>query len=60
LLAPADPLGHFVGFHLGDVEATRFDLAIAAARDVIARALDDRRRAALIDGAIAALGRQLH
>ena len=45
---------------LAEIRAVAVDVAISAARDVIAASLDERRGAALIDDAIAALPRQLH
>jgi F-type H+-transporting ATPase subunit b len=45
---------------LVEIRATAVDLAIAAARDVLAAHLDEPRQAALIDAAIADLPRQLH
>jgi F-type H+-transporting ATPase subunit b len=45
---------------LAEIRAIAVDVAIAAARQVIAASLDGRRGAALIDDAIAALPRQLH
>jgi F-type H+-transporting ATPase subunit b len=43
-----------------EIRAIAVDVAIAASRQVIAASLDERRSAALIDDAIAALPRQLH
>jgi F-type H+-transporting ATPase subunit b len=43
-----------------EIRAIAVDVAISAARQVIAASLDERRGAALIDEAIAALPRQLH
>lgn len=43
-----------------DIRAIAVDVAISAARQVIVASLDERRGAALIDDAIAALPRQLH
>jgi F-type H+-transporting ATPase subunit b len=45
---------------LAEIRAVAVDVAISAAREVIAASLDERRGAALIDDAIAALPRQLH
>lgn len=45
---------------LAEIRAVTVDVAIAAARRVIAAELDDRRGAALIDAAIAELPNQLH
>jgi len=45
---------------LAEIRSIAVDIAISAARQVIAAALDERRGAALIDEAIAALPRQLH
>jgi F-type H+-transporting ATPase subunit b len=45
---------------LAEIRAIAVDVAISAARNVIATSLDQRRGAALIDDAIAALPRQLH
>lgn len=45
---------------LTEIRAIAVDVAMAAARQVIAASLDERRGAALIDDAIAALPRQLH
>jgi F-type H+-transporting ATPase subunit b len=45
---------------LGEIRAAAIDIAIAAARDVIIGSLDERRRAALIDTAIAALPQGLN
>src|SRR5258708_6188375 len=45
---------------LAEIRAIAVDVAISAARQVIAASLDVRRSAALIDDAIAALPRQLH
>ena len=45
---------------IAEIRAIAVDVAIAAARQVIAASLDERRGAALIDDAIAALPRQLH
>jgi F-type H+-transporting ATPase subunit b len=45
---------------VGEIRATAVDIAIAAAREVIAAALDERRAATLIDSAIAALPQALH
>jgi len=45
---------------LAEIRAIAVDVAISAARHVIAASLDQRRGAALIDDAIAALPRQLH
>jgi len=46
--------------HLAEIRSIAVDVAISAARQVIAASLDERRGAALIDDAIAALPRQLH
>ena len=43
-----------------EIRSIAVDIAISAARQVIAASLDERRGAALIDDAIAALPRQLH
>lgn len=43
-----------------EIRAIAVDVAISAARQVIVASLDERRGAALIDDAIAALPRQLH
>jgi len=40
---------------VNEIRATAVDVAIAAAREVIAASLDDTRRAALVDAAITAL-----
>ena len=45
---------------LAEIRAIAVDVAISAAHQVIAASLDERRGAALIDDAIAALPRQLH
>jgi F-type H+-transporting ATPase subunit b len=45
---------------LAEIRAIAVDVAISASRQVITASLDERRRAALIDDAIAALPRQLH
>jgi F-type H+-transporting ATPase subunit b len=45
---------------LAELRAITVDVAISAAREVIAAELDEKRGAALIDEAIAALPRQLH
>jgi F-type H+-transporting ATPase subunit b len=45
---------------LVEIRAIAVDVAIAAARQVITAQLDEKRGAALIDDAIAALPRQLH
>jgi len=45
---------------LAEIRAFAVDIAISAARRVIAASLDERRGAALIDDGIAALPRQLH
>jgi F-type H+-transporting ATPase subunit b len=45
---------------LAEIRAIAVDVAIYASRQVIAASLDERRGAALIDDAIAALPRQLH
>jgi len=45
---------------LAEIRAIAVNVAISAARQVIAASLDERRGAALIDDAIAALPRQLH
>jgi F-type H+-transporting ATPase subunit b len=45
---------------LAEIRAIAVDVAISAARQVIAASLDERRGAAMIDQAIAALPRQLH
>jgi F-type H+-transporting ATPase subunit b len=45
---------------LAEIRSIAVDIAISAARQVIAASLDERRGAALIDDAIAALPRQLH
>ena len=45
---------------IAEIRAIAIDVAIAASRQVIAAWLDERRGAALIDDAIAALPRQLH
>jgi F-type H+-transporting ATPase subunit b len=45
---------------LAEIRAIAVDVAISASRQVIAASLDERRGAALIDEAIAALPRQLH
>ena len=45
---------------LAEIRSIAVDIAISAARQVIAAALDERRGAALIDEAIAALPHQLH
>jgi F-type H+-transporting ATPase subunit b len=45
---------------IAEIRAIAVDVAIAASRQVIAASLDERRGAALIDDAIAALPRQLH
>jgi F-type H+-transporting ATPase subunit b len=44
---------------LAEVRATAIEVAIAAARDVIAAAIDQRRGAALLDAAIVALPQRL-
>jgi F-type H+-transporting ATPase subunit b len=45
---------------LAEIRGIAVDVAISAARQVIAALLDERRSVALIDDAIAALPRQLH
>ena len=45
---------------LAEIRAVAVDVAIAAARQVIVAELDERRGAAFIDAAIAALPQQLH
>ena len=45
---------------VAEIRATAADLAISAARRVIAASLDEQRGALLIDQAISALPRQLH
>jgi len=45
---------------VAEIRTIAVDAAIAAARQVIAASLDEKRGAALIDDAIAALPRQLH
>jgi F-type H+-transporting ATPase subunit b len=45
---------------VAEIRAIAVDVAVAAARQVIADSLDEKRGAALIDEAIAALPRQLH
>jgi F-type H+-transporting ATPase subunit b len=45
---------------LTEIRAIAVDVAISAARQVIAVSLDEKRGAAMIDDAIAALPRQLH
>jgi F-type H+-transporting ATPase subunit b len=45
---------------LAEIRAIAVDVAISVSRQVIAASLDERRGAALIDDAIAALPRQLH
>jgi F-type H+-transporting ATPase subunit b len=45
---------------LAEIRAIAVDVAISAARQVIATSLDEGRAAALIDDAIVALPRQLH
>jgi F-type H+-transporting ATPase subunit b len=45
---------------LAEIRSIAVDIAISAARQVIAASLDERRGAAMIDDAIAALPRQLH
>ncbi len=45
---------------LAEIRSIAVDVAISAARQVIAAALDERRGAVLIDAAIAELPRQLH
>jgi F-type H+-transporting ATPase subunit b len=45
---------------LAEIRAITVDVAISAARQVIAAGLDERRGAALIDAAIAELPQQLH
>jgi F-type H+-transporting ATPase subunit b len=45
---------------VAEIRTIAVDVAITAARQVIAESLDERRGAALIDDAIAALPRQLH
>ena len=45
---------------LAEIRAIAVDVAISAARQVIAASLDESRGAAMIDQAIAALPRQLH
>ena len=45
---------------IAEIRAIAVDVAITASRHVIAASLDERRGAALIDDAIAALPRQLH
>jgi F-type H+-transporting ATPase subunit b len=45
---------------VAEIRAIAVDVAISASRQVIAASLDERRGAALIDDAIAALPRQLH
>ena len=45
---------------LSEIRSIAVDVAISAARQIIAASLDERRGAALIDDAIAAIPRQLH
>ena len=45
---------------IAEIRTIAVDVAMSAARQVIAASLDDRRGAALIDDAIAVLPRQLH
>jgi len=45
---------------IAEIRSIAIDVAITASRQVIAASLDERRGAALIDDAIAALPRQLH
>jgi len=45
---------------VAEIRAIAVEVAISASRQVIAASLDERRGAALIDDAIAALPRQLH
>ena len=45
---------------IAEIRAIAVNVALAASRQVIAASLDERRGAALIDDAIAALPRQLH
>ena len=45
---------------VAEIRAIAVDVAISASRQVIVASLDERRGAALIDDAIAALPRQLH
>lgn len=45
---------------LAEIRAAAVDIAIAAAREVLATQLDERRRTTLVDAAIAALPQQLH
>jgi F-type H+-transporting ATPase subunit b len=45
---------------LAEIRAIAVDVAISAARQVIAASLDEKRGAAMIDDAIAELPRQLH
>jgi F-type H+-transporting ATPase subunit b len=45
---------------LAEIRSVAVDVAISAARQVIAASLDEKRGSALIDDAIAALPRQLH
>jgi F-type H+-transporting ATPase subunit b len=45
---------------VAEIRTIAVDVAISASRQVIAASLDERRGAALIDDAIAALPRQLH
>jgi F-type H+-transporting ATPase subunit b len=45
---------------LAEIRAIAVEIAMSAARQVITASLDERRGAALIDDAIAALPRQLH
>jgi F-type H+-transporting ATPase subunit b len=45
---------------VAEIRSIAVDVAISASRQVIAASLDERRGAALIDDAIAALPRQLH
>jgi F-type H+-transporting ATPase subunit b len=45
---------------VAEIRSIAVDVAISASRQIIAASLDERRGAALIDDAIAALPRQLH
>lgn len=45
---------------VAEIRSIAVDVAISASRQIIAASLDERRGAALIDSAIAALPRQLH
>jgi F-type H+-transporting ATPase subunit b len=59
-LLAQERIAHEEAKALAEIRAIAIDVAISAARQVIAASLDERRGAALIDHAISELPRQLH